>query len=94
MTAVWPEPGDIGRLSLELPRPLGKLLLGEDEPDVPAYGRDRTPLEKGSITTAKLRQEFFGDPALPMLVDDDVLLGPGRRAVEQDAFVYCAGEFV
>ena len=34
----------------------------EDEPDSPAYIRDRTPLKKGQITTLALREEFRKRP--------------------------------
>ena len=37
-------------------RDLGKLRLSEDEPDSPAYVRDRTPLKKGQMTTLALRE--------------------------------------
>ena len=40
-------------------RDLGKLRLPEDEPDSPAYVRDRTPLKKGQIATRALRDEFL-----------------------------------
>ena len=46
-------------------RDLNKLRLAEDEPDSPAYVRDRTPLKKGEITTLALRDEFRRDPGLP-----------------------------
>jgi hypothetical protein len=36
-------------------RDLHKLRTQEDEPDAPAYVRDRTPLKRGQITTAALR---------------------------------------
>ena len=49
-------------------RDLKKLRVPEDEPDAPAYVRDRTPLRKGQMTTLALRDEFRRDPSLPMLL--------------------------
>ena len=64
-------------------RDLNKLRLSEDEPDSPAYVRDRTPLKKGQITTLALRGEFRLDPALPILIGDNVFIRGVRRGVEQ-----------
>lgn len=75
-------------------RELGKLRLSQDEPDSPAYVRDRTPLKKGEITTAGLRAEFFADPSLPMLVGDEVFVKLIRRGVEQGDFVYRDGDLL
>jgi len=65
-----------------------KLRLAEDEPDAPDYVRDRTPLKKGQMTTAALREEFRRDPALPILVGDDVFIKGIRKGVEQGGYVY------
>ena len=46
-------------------RDLNKLRMPEDEPDSPAYVRDRTPLKRGQITTSALRDEFRRDPGCP-----------------------------
>src|SRR5256885_4330203 len=40
-----------------------KLRIAEDPPESPGYIRDRTPLKKGQISTAALRDEFRRDPA-------------------------------
>lgn len=88
------KPGDGQKMIIERLRELGKLRLPEDEPDSPAYVRDRTPLKKGTITTGKLRQEFFEDPSLPMLVGDDVFIKLVRRGVEQGEFVYREGDLI
>ena len=69
-------------------RDYGKLRLAEDEPDAPAYVRDRTPLRRGQITTAALRDEFRRDPALPMLVGDDVFVKGVRKGIEAGEYVY------
>ena len=72
-------------------RDLKKLRLSEDEPDSPAYVRDRTPLKKGQITTLALRDEFRRDPALPMLIRDDIFIRGVRRGIEQGDYVYQRG---
>jgi len=71
-----------------------KLRTTEDEPDSPAYIRDRTPLKKGEITTRALREEFRRDAGLPMLVDDDVFVRGIRRGIEQSEYVYRRGELL
>ena len=75
-------------------RDLGKLRTAEDEPDSPAYVRDRTPLRQGEITTAALRSEFRRDPALPMLVGDDVFVRGIRNGVESGDYVYRHGDLL
>mgnify|MGYP001627224396 CR=1 FL=1 len=92
--AAAAKPGDGQQMIVERLRELGKLRLAEDEPDSPAYVRDRTPLKKGAITTAALRREFADDPALPMLVGDDVFFKLVRRGVEQGEFVYRRGDLI
>ena len=72
-------------------RDLNKLRLPEDEPDSPAYVRDRTPLKKGQITTLTLRDEFRRDPALPILHGDSVFIRGVRRGIEQGEYVYRRG---
>lgn len=56
--------------------------------------RDRTPLKKGEITTAALRNEFRRDPGLPMLVGDDVFVRGVRLGVEQGEYVYRRGDLL
>ena len=75
-------------------RDLGKLRLSEDQPDSPAYVRDRTPLKKGQISTGALRDEFRRDPALPMLSGIDVFVRGIRRGVELGEYVYQRGELL
>ena len=75
-------------------RDLSKLRLSEDEPDSPAYVRDRTPLKKGQITTLALRDEFRRDPALPILIGDDIFIRGVRRGIEQGEYVYQRGELL
>jgi len=71
-----------------------KLRTTEDEPDSPAYVRDRTPLKKGEITTRTLREEFRRDPGLPMLIGDDVFVKGVRQGVEQGEYVYKRGDLL
>ena len=73
---------------------LNKLRHPEDEPDSPAYVRDRTPLKKGEMTTAALRNEFRRDPGLPMLIGDDVFVRGVRLGVEQGEYVYRRGDLL
>ena len=75
-------------------RDLNKLRLSEDEPDSPAYVRDRTPLKKGQITTLSLRDEFRRDPSLPTLVGDDIFIRGVRRGIEQGEYVYQRGDLL
>ena len=71
-----------------------KLRTAEDEPDAPAYVRDRTPLRKGQITTAALREQFRQDATLPMLVGDEVFVRGIRLGVDRGEFVYRKGELL
>ena len=75
-------------------RDLRKLRLPEDEPDSPAYVRDRTPLKKGEITTLALRGEFRRDPTLPILIGDDIFVRGVRRGIEQGEYVYRRGSLL
>ena len=75
-------------------RNLNKLRLSEDEPDSPVYVRDRTPLRKGQITTLTLRDEFRRDPALPILVGDDIFVRGVRNGIEHGEYVYQRGELL
>ena len=73
---------------------LNELRLAEDQPDSPAYVRDRTPLKKGEMTTLALRNEFRRDPVLPILIGDDVFIRGVRRGIEQGEYVYRRGELL
>ena len=55
-------PGEGQREIVRALRDLNKLRLAEDEPDSPAYVRDRTPLKNGQITTASATRRI---PARP-----------------------------
>ena len=73
---------------------LNKLRVPGDEPDSPTYIRDRTPLRKGQITVAALRDEFRRDPALPILVENDTFVKAIHRGVEQGEYVYRRGDLL
>ena len=57
-----------------------KLRLSEDPPESPGYIRDRTPLKKGQISTAALRDEFRKDPALSIHATTPFSSAPSRKA--------------
>ncbi|MCY4155850.1 MAG: DUF499 domain-containing protein [Gammaproteobacteria bacterium] len=94
MQSTSDQPGAGQRQIERALRELNKLRLPEDEPDSPAYIRDRTPLRGGEVSTWKLREEFRRDPALPILVADDLLIRAIRRGVEQEEYVYQRGDLL
>ena len=76
-------------------REIGKLRTAMDQPDQPAFVRDKTPLlSRGHMTTAKLRDEFRRDSGLPMLVGDDVFLKGIQLGLDMGVYVYKRGELV
>lgn len=88
------QPVDGQRQVVAALREQGKLRLPEDAPDAPGYIGDQTPLRKGGITIAALRNEYRRDPKLAILVGDDVLIKGIRQGIEQGIFVYRSGELV
>jgi hypothetical protein len=88
------KPGQGQKQVVEVLRANNKLRLTEDEPDSPTYIRDRTPLKKGTITTAALRAEFRRDPGLPILVGDACFVKGIRRGIEGGEFVYQSGDLI
>jgi hypothetical protein len=88
------KPGQGQKQVVEVLRANNKLRLPEDEPDSPTYIRDRTPLKKGTVTTAALRAEFRRDPGLPILVGDDCFVKGIRRGIEGGEFVYQSGDLI
>lgn len=86
------KPGNGQKPVVEVLRANHKLRLPEDESDSPTYIRDRTPLKKGTITTASLCAEFRRDPALPILVGDDPFVKAIRRGIELGEYVYQSGD--
>lgn len=71
-----------------------KLRLEGDNPDAPLYIIKRTPLRKGQITTAALRDEYCRDPALAILATDSILIKAIRTGIEQGEFVYKNGDLI
>ncbi|MBP8258762.1 MAG: ATP-binding protein [Verrucomicrobia bacterium] len=71
-----------------------KLRLSEDPPESPGYIRDRTPLKKGQISTATLRDEFRKDPALSIHASDSVLIRAITQGIQQGDYVYRRGELL
>jgi hypothetical protein len=71
-----------------------KLRLSEDPPESPGYIRDRTPLKKGQISTAALRDEFRKDPALSIHASDPVLIRAITQGIQQGDYVYRRGELL
>ena len=94
MHSAADRPGNGQRQIERALRDLRKLRLPEDEPDSPAYVRDHTPLKKGQITTLALRNEFRRDPALPILVGDDIFIRGVRRGIEKEEYVYRRGKLL
>ena len=75
-------------------RDLKKLRSPGDDPDAPAYVRDRTPLRKGQMTTFALRDEFRRDPTLPILIGDDTFIKGIRRGIEIGEYLYQRGDLL
>ncbi len=71
-----------------------KLRLPEDPPEAPGYIRDRTPLKKGQISTAALRDEFRRDPSLSIHASDSVLIRAITQGITQGDYVYRRGELL
>lgn len=88
------QPGDGEKQVVRQLQAVKKLRIPGDDPDSPTYIRDLTPLKKGQITTAELREEFRRDVALPMLVGDEVFVRGLRRGIEQGEYVYQCGELL
>lgn len=71
-----------------------KLRLSEDPAESPGYIRDRTPLKKGQISTAALRDEFRKDPALSIHASDSVLIRAITQGIQQGDYVYRRAELL
>lgn len=71
-----------------------KLRTANDQPDSPSYIRDRTPLKKGQMTAQDLRDEFRRDPALTILLSDDVLRKAIVNGIIEGTYVYRRGALV
>lgn len=88
------DPGAGQRQVVRALRDNKKLRTSDDQPDSPAYIRDRTPLRQGQITTLALRDEFRRDPALPILIGDDLFIRAVRNGVEQKEYIYRRGDLL
>ena len=71
-----------------------KLLRDTDHPLAPSYVRDQTPLRKGQVSTAMLRNEFRKDPRLPILVGDGNFIALVRKGIDEETYVYKAGDLI
>jgi hypothetical protein len=74
---------------------IGKLKSPEDQPDQPAFIRDRTQLKRtGQMTAADLRAEFRRDPALPIHIGDSPFQKLVIKGITDGVFVYQRGDLV
>ena len=85
-------PGDGQKQVVRVLQGINKLRKPDDEPDSPLFIREKTPLKKGIITTAALRAEYHRNPALPMLVGNDVFIKGIRNGIEAGELVYREGD--
>jgi hypothetical protein len=87
------EPG-VGQKQVErVLREAGELVLAEDQPPAPNFMAVRTPLKRlGVMSTQLLRNEYYRDPALPILLGDDVLKACLRKGLNEGLFVYKEGD--
>ena len=70
-----------------------ELVLADDAPPAPNYMADKTPLKRmGVMSTRDLRNEYYRDPALPILLGDEVLKKCLRMGLDQGLFVYKEGD--
>ena len=73
---------------------LNKLRLPGDEPDSPTYIRDRTPLRKGQITVAALRESSVATQRCRSWLRTTPLLRRSIKGVEQGEYVYRRGDLL
>jgi Protein of unknown function (DUF499) len=71
-----------------------KMLLGEDDPPAPKWVRDETPLKKGQMTTASLRDEFRREPRLQILASDDTFTKLIRKGIRDGDYIYQSGDLL
>jgi len=93
VTSASSEPG-VGQKQVErVLREARELVLAEDAPPAPNYMADKTPLKRiGVMSTRDLRNEYYRDPALPILLGDEVLKKCLRMGLDQGLFVYKEGD--
>ncbi len=94
VTAASDKPGQGQRQVLRALADNQKLREPDDHPLAPSYVRDRTPLKKGSISTADLRAEFRKDPRLPILIGDDNFFKLLAKGIEEGLYVYRSGDLM
>jgi hypothetical protein len=88
------DPGKGHKPVTRLLQDLAKLQTSDDDPASPNFIRDKTPLKNGKISLAELRREFRRDPALPMLVGNDVFIRGIRNGVDHGDYVYQKGDLL
>lgn len=93
ITNASSEPG-VGQKQVErVLREAGELILPDDAPPAPNYMADKTPLRRcGVMSSRDLRNEYYRDPALPILIGDEVLKKCLRMGLDDGVFVYTEGE--
>lgn len=93
LTSAGSEPG-VGQKQVErVLREAGELIFAEDQPPAPNFMAVRTPLKRlGVMSTQQLRNEYYRDPALPILLGDDCLKACLRKGLNEGLFVYQEGE--
>jgi len=71
----------------------GKLILPDDQPPEPNYMANKTPLKRwGVMSSQHLRNEYYRDPGLPILIGNEVLKKCLRMGLDRGAFVYREGQ--
>jgi hypothetical protein len=73
---------------------LNKVRDSGDQPENPSMVRDRTPLRKGQMTLAALREEFRRDPSLPMLLSDEAFRKLILRGIADSTWIYQRGDLL
>lgn len=94
MPAVGEQPGSGQTAVVRALENNQKLRRAGDAPLAPTYVRDQTPLKRGQITTAALRNEFRKDPRLPILLGDDNFLALVRTGIDEEVYVYRSGDLL
>ncbi len=87
-------PGDGQQQVLRCLSDNNKLLRATDQPLRPAYVRDQTPLRRGEIATAELRNEFRKDPRLQLMLGDENFLQMVKLGIDQNVFIYRSGDLL
>lgn len=93
VTSASSDPG-VGQKQVErVLREAGELILPDDAPPAPNFMADKTPLRRqGVMSSRDLRNEYHRDPALPILIGDEVLKKCLRMGLDEGVFVYKEGE--